>query len=308
MDPEKSIAEYKRRILMAMDYIHKNLDANPSLDEIAEAAMFSKFHFHRIFQMLVGETTAQFTRRLRLEKAANMLVYKNRPDITTVALECGFSSSQNFAKAFRKHFNLSPSEYQARFSKIGNTDSKQGNDAPQNPGYDAELFHWDAKSYQRSGSMNVEIKTMPDYYVAYVRQIGPYGPEICMKAEERLMRWAGPRGYFPGGLGIGISWDNPTITPPERCRYDACVTVPDDVKGEGEVGVQTIPGGLYAVYHVRINTDEFGRVWNELMGEWLPQSGYQCDDRPCYEICRNNVETDPEHKWEVDVCCPITPL
>ncbi len=44
-----------------------HLADNPSLDEIAAAACFSKFHFHRLFQAHVGETVLEFTRRLRLD-------------------------------------------------------------------------------------------------------------------------------------------------------------------------------------------------------------------------------------------------
>ncbi|MFH1138803.1 MAG: AraC family transcriptional regulator [Pseudomonadota bacterium] len=308
MDPEKSLAEYRRRICLAVDFINRGLSENPSLDEIAEAAMFSKFHFHRIFHMLVGETVAGFTRRLKLERAANLLIYNRPLGVTDIAMDCGFSSSQNFAKAFRKHFSMTPSAYRLQFSKHGNTNRNEGN-APSPPlGYDAFLFGLNNVSFQRSKEMKVELKTMPDCHVAYARNIGPYGPEGCRAAHRRLERWAEPRGFIPGGLVIGVSWDNPSVTPPEKCRYDACVTVPEDARGEGEIATQVIPGGLCAMYRVRLSQDEFGRAWEQLMGEWLPQSGYQCDDRPTFEICLNDAETDPDHKWEVDICCPIKPL
>jgi AraC family transcriptional regulator len=70
-----------------MDFITGRLEDNPSLDEIAEAGYFSKFHFHRMFHALVGETAGQFTRRLRLEKAANLLIYAPAKDITAVSLD-----------------------------------------------------------------------------------------------------------------------------------------------------------------------------------------------------------------------------
>jgi AraC family transcriptional regulator len=81
--------------------------------------------------------------------------------------------------------------------------------------------------------MNVQVTEMPEYHVCYVRQIGPYGPDSCGSANERLMHWAGPRGFAASGVNIGIAWDNPEITPPDKCRYDACLTVPVGTKGEG---------------------------------------------------------------------------
>jgi AraC family transcriptional regulator len=76
----------------------------------------------------------------------------------------------------------------------------------------------------------------------------------------------------------------------------------------GEVGVQTLPGGNYAVYRCKIKTDEFANAWKELFSRWLPGSGYQPDDRPCYEIYRNRPENTPKNKWIVDICCPVRPL
>ena len=93
--------DYKKRVFHAMNYISRNIKRDLSLEEIAETASFSMFHFHRIFKAVAGETVAGFTRRLRLELAANRLLSVKQNDITTIAMDCGFSSSQNFAKAFR---------------------------------------------------------------------------------------------------------------------------------------------------------------------------------------------------------------
>ena len=110
--------EYRKRVCRAMNYISRNLDRDLSLEEIAAVAAFSRFHFHRIFKAMVGETVAGFTRRLRIEMAANRLLSNPLEDVTTIAMECGFSSSQNFAKAFRQRFNTTPTRF--RKSKIGN--------------------------------------------------------------------------------------------------------------------------------------------------------------------------------------------
>lgn len=309
---EKSYLEYKRRMCLAMNYIVRHLDENPTLDEIAEAAFFSKYHFHRLFHAAVGETVAQFTRRIRLEKAANLLIYDRNRDITTIAHLCGFSSSQNFAKAFRKHFSLSPTEFKKQNSKNGNSKSKNGNDISSSPGYIADQLTglFTTTSNNRREQMDVDVKEMPEYHVGYVRQIGPYGPEGCGAAFETLMSWAGPRGFAASGLSIGISWDNPEVTPPAKCRYDACITIPKGTEVEGEIGTQSIPGGLYAVYRCRIKTDEFGQAWQDLFGKWLPQSGYQPDERPCYELCHTNPEAEAEadNRWLVEICCPVKPL
>ena len=69
-----------------------------------------------------------------------------------------------------------------------------------------------------------------------------------------------------------------------------------------------IPGGKFAVASFEIAGDEFEDAWNMLMGGWMPASGYQPDDRRCYEIMHNNPKEHPEGKHIVDICVPVKPL
>lgn len=96
--------DYRKSVFRAMDYISQHLDLNPTLKEVSREVAVSCYHFHRIFKAQVGETVAEFTRRLRMEKAAMSLIDAPHSDITGLALQVGFSSSQNFARAFRRHF------------------------------------------------------------------------------------------------------------------------------------------------------------------------------------------------------------
>src|SRR6476619_5372019 len=96
-DPLNSV--YVERINRVIDHLRGNLDRPVKLEELAKVACFSEFHFHRIFGAVAGETVNNFTNRLRLEKAARLLRYTERK-LTDIALECGFSSSATFSRAF----------------------------------------------------------------------------------------------------------------------------------------------------------------------------------------------------------------
>lgn len=294
--------EYQRRICLAMNYISSNLETDLSLQKIAEAASFSAFHFHRIFKAVVGETVSDFTRRLRLELAANRLLSNGRDNITQIAMDCGFSSSQNFAKAFKQHFGTSPSTY--RKSKIGNKDSKRENALSLQARYSAGAVFVQPSKSERRITMNAEVREMPEFYVAYVRKIGPYGKETCEQAFGELMQWAGPRGHLASGVMLGVYWDNPEVTPPEKCRVDACICVPNGTTTEGPIGTQIISSGPYAVCHFEIKADHFQQSWEDAFA-WIVSSGYECDDRPCYELYHNNAEEHPEGKWIFDICIPL---
>lgn len=293
--------EYRRRVCLAMNFISRNLNRELSLEEIAGAASFSQYHFHRIFKVVVGETVAGFTRRLRLELAANRLKVPNGEDITTIALECGFSSSQNFAKAFRKHFGVTPSAF--RNSKQGHIMSKRENALSLQTTYSPDTA-FEQVNNKRRVAMEAEVKDMEEYTVAYVRKMGPYGKETCEAAFTELMQWAGPNGYVGPGVVFGVYWDNPEITPAEKCRTDACVAVPPGTEPPGQVGIQVLQGGPYAVCGFEIGADGFPRAWEEAFA-WLVKSGHECADLPCYERYHNDAAEHPEGKWIVDICIPL---
>lgn len=294
--------DYKKRVFRAMNFISRNIEQDLSLEEVARAASFSMFHFHRIFKAVTGETVAGFTRRLRLELAANRLLSKQLEDITKIAIDCGFSSSQNFAKAFRQHFGMTPSDY--RKSKIGNRSSKNGNALLLQTVYNSDNVFMNMLNNERRNTVNAEVREMPEFNVAYVRKVGPYTGETCEPAFTELMQWAAPRNYLGPGKLLAIYWDNPEVTPAERCRFDTCIIVPCGTVPEGQVCIQTISGGPYAVCHFEVMPDSIQQAWEDAF-IWICGSGYECNDTPCYELYHNNAAEHPEGKWILDICIPL---
>jgi AraC family transcriptional regulator len=165
--------------------------------------------------------------------------------------------------------------------------------------------------------MDIEIKTLPAYHVAYIRHIsgyskGQFNSEIN-QAFQQVCGWAAARDLFhPDTLVIGIPYDDPNITPNDRCRYDACVTVPGTVtEGAGAVGIQEISGGKYAACRISISAQEthkIGEAVDAMYGEWLPGSGWMVDDRPSLEIYYDNPDLPPGTWITMDYCIPVKPL
>ena len=157
----------------------------------------------------------------------------------------------------------------------------------------------------------VEVQQLPDREVAYVRHIGPYvgNGELFGELFMKLTKWAGPRGLMgPETLAMSVYYDDPAVTDDDKLRLDCCVTVPETAQGEGEIGRTRLPGGAYAVARFEIPPSQYSDAWNAVMGGWLPESGYQPDDRPCYELYRNDPRQHPEGKQIVDICVPVRPL
>ena len=73
--------------------------------------------------------------------------------------------------------------------------------------------------------MNMKIDTLPNYRIAYVRQVGPYGPHN-VKVMEKLKRLAKKKGLFTkDSIILSIARDNPEETAPENCHYDAGIVI-----------------------------------------------------------------------------------
>lgn len=100
-------AEYISRINKTFDYIDSHLDSPITLEELAAVASFSKYHFNRIFHSIVRETPFQFIQRVRIEKAAMLILTNRKMTISEVALKTGFPDISVFSRNFRSFFGVS---------------------------------------------------------------------------------------------------------------------------------------------------------------------------------------------------------
>ncbi|BDD08250.1 AraC family transcriptional regulator [Fulvitalea axinellae] len=305
--------EYRFRINKAIDFIEENLERPLDIESLAEVANFSKFHFHRIFQGMLGETPFQFLSRVRLQKAAFYLTNRPEMPVTEIAERCGFSDLSVFSRNFGKFFGQPPTAYRQDWpanSKISQTDGKKQQAVFKAKAYfctSSMTMKWKSDMEQNKG---VEVKTLPEMTVAYVRHIGPYkgDHQLFKRLMDKLMAWAIPRKVMenPGFKVLFVYHDDPNVTEEDHLRTSVCVTVPQDTAVGGEIGKMTVPGGEYAVGHFELGApEEFQQAWQWMYGQWLPKSGYQPDNRSSMEIY---PEEGKNGQFVVDICIPVQPL
>jgi AraC family transcriptional regulator len=158
--------------------------------------------------------------------------------------------------------------------------------------------------------MKVRIETMPTYHVAYMRNIGPYGGQGGIpQLWPRLARWAAARGLWTAdSICLGIAHDDPPATEPAKCRYDAAIVIPHDLAVEPDMGVTDIPGGMYAVTDFVGTPDEAPVAWRRFFEDWLPQSGFQLDDRLPFDRSQGGHSDFPNTGLvRCELCLPIRP-
>jgi len=130
--------------------------------------------------------------------------------------------------------------------------------------------------------MDIQVETMPAYRIAYVRQVGAYGPGN-IRAMEMLKEWAkGNNLLTESAILFGIPQDHPETTPPENCRYDACIVISEDFLMDDSVSESELPGGTYATCKIGHTAEDIQRAWDTII-PFLQTSGYQMDNKPILE-------------------------
>ncbi|OWY28901.1 AraC family transcriptional regulator [Herbaspirillum robiniae] len=319
---QASRAEYTRRMNRVLNYIDAHLEQPLDGAELADVANFSRFHFHRIFAALMDETLGSYIRRRRLEKAAFRLSCGQDETVLETALATGFGSAEAFARAFKLRFGCTPSQWRADTPRRmaqqaaaldlrpsgqkSNPDQVFGNLDQASQVASAE----DDVSYRatKGTAMEVRIIELPAARVAYQRLIGPYGPAIGAFWRNRIAPWMQSHGLSDATC-YGIAYHDPSVTPASKCQYDACVEVAEDFPGSEKTDHQVLPGGRYAVAHFKGKPETIAAAWTWLTREWLPSSGLQCDDRPCFEMFSAAMARDPETgEPSCDICIPVRAL
>jgi len=295
----RSQAEYNRRMHAVVDYIDRHLDRKLDLAALAGVASFSPYHFHRLFRALTGEALGDYVRRRRLESAGVRLRAQNGVSVLNIALGVGFGSAEAFTRAFRAKFGCSPTQW--RKSKRDQMARKSGqvgkNTARKNGG-----------SRTKEPVMNVRIIERPPVHVAYFRHTGAYGPEIGRFWMETVAPWMGTNNLY-GRDRFGVGLDDPMVTPPSKCRYDACVASTEGEVLTGNPHHKVIPGGKYAAMAFEGVGAEIGAAWESLLRDWLPKSGLQLDARPFFEHYPADGRYDAKTgRFTCNICVPVAKL
>lgn len=275
---------YQQRVLDTQLYVERHLDDALTLDTLAKVACFSAYHFHRIFRGISGESVQDYIRRLRLERAVSQLVYSDQ-SVLNIALQAGYQTHEAFTRAVKKYFHHSPSAIR----KL--------------PSFDPQSFRSEQQPVEDM-TMQVDIKMMKPIHVAFVRRVGAYNKSA--EGFETVAKWCHERQLFNADTRcIGVYYDDPAVTPEDKLRYDACFSAGENVRGEGEVGIQDIRGGRYAVVRLVGSYEQIPGAYNWLFGQWLPNSGEELADAPPFDIYIGNPRETKQEELIAEIHVPL---
>jgi AraC family transcriptional regulator len=304
---ENSKSEYELRMQRVYEYIDRNIDQQINLNTLAQVANFSPFHFHRIFQSLSGERLGDFIWRRRIELAAMRYSSQPKLTVTELSLAVGFSSVEAFSRSFKARFGLSPTQWIKQLqTQNSNLNQLHRNLNQANKTRTSDTDH--SNQFVAELAMKVSIDEVKEIPVAYLRWNGAYGEVIGKFWGEVYYPWAAQNNLL-GRDRFGISQDDPTITSSNHCRYDAAVAIQDSDFLIGNYHRSSIAAGKYAKCYFEGTSKTIGAAWDNFLRSWLPTSGLQLDNRPCFEHYPLDGKYDPQTgMFSCYLCMPVTPL
>lgn len=152
----------------------------------------------------------------------------------------------------------------------------------------------------------MRIEKIESIKVVYKRAVGPYGISNFITMEN-FKKWCSTKGLLDeASIIYGIIHDDPSVTSPEKCRYDACLAVTDyyflsDDGDDIEINEGIIVGGNYMVFEIDHTTEALENAWGTIFSDLSDVDAKFDISRPIIE--RYEAQMVKDHKCEI--CVPI---
>ncbi|MDX5595259.1 AraC family transcriptional regulator [Pseudovibrio sp. SPO723] len=281
---DETRAGYEARMLRVVQYIHANLNGDLSLDRLADVACMSRFHWHRVYHSMTGETLANAIRRIRLHRAAGYLLRSDKT-IEDIAGHCGYPSVQSFNRTFKAGMGVTP----GAFRKDG-----------------AELPTLGLTKNGVFAMYEITIKDEPARHIAAVPHKGSY--HKVGEAFEKLSAIFTSRNLWPkSGEAVGVYYDDPSSVAEAELRSHAGMVVSADVEVSEGLEPVDLPAGPHAVLRYVGPYAGLDTPYTYLFGEWLPKSGREVRNSPSFEIYLNSPQDTPANELITDIYLPLEP-
>ncbi len=292
----------RHRINRVVNFVRNQSETPLSLNDLADVACLSRYHFSRVFSKHCQETPIQFVSRLRLEQSVSKLIFRPEKSITSVAFDAGFSSSQAYSNAFLRRYGISPRDFRRN-------NLWYAWDFPQNQfALSPELMAFERVRPKPPENSKVTLQKMPKMRLAYLRHRGAYYNTSRSHSLEflRLVAWAKARGLWDEDTLIyGVCPDNPAVTPPQFCQYDMGLSVEHGVREDETVSIREIPEATLATLRVPAASANGREAWGWLLSVWLPQSGLTKAGDDFFEIAEFSGDPLRCSEPDITICVPV---
>ena len=288
------VDNYHARMHRVLVFIDDHLEQSLSVAVLSEVAAFSKHHFQRQFSSLFGISVGRYVQLARLKRASYRLAFRDDGSVLEIALDSGFEGPEAFSRAFRRHFDQSPSRFkrEPRWS----------------PWLAANAPLTQARSKIMSSPLveaDVRIVDFPQTAIALLAHRGD--PAQIGEAVRRFITWRKATGLTPKvSATFNIFHPNPHDPLAELDQIDLCAATDQPIAPNAEgVIAGVIPAGRCAVLRQVGGGDDLRATATWLYGQWLAASGEEPRDYPMFAQRISYCPDVPEHEAITDLSLPI---
>ncbi|WP_024293164.1 AraC family transcriptional regulator [Lacrimispora indolis] len=263
---------YRKEIEKCIEFIEDHIKEDITIEEIANQSGYSLYHFCRVFSLCKGISVMEYMRGRRLALATTELFNKRK--IIDIAFDYGFETPSGFAKAFRKAYGYSPTQYMMRLAQYADTKTtfEMG-------GYIMEPVIVKRPAFKVAG---YGIKTNITG-ITYTKDIASYWNNYeGENLESKMYRILNPAKHGEVGLCVPLSEDGNVI-------YLLGVIVDDFSRAEKDMLTVEVPEAEYAVFTtapVDTSNDEeqiefaeiIASTWKYIFEDWFKDSEYIYDE------------------------------
>ncbi|OHU85298.1 MULTISPECIES: AraC family transcriptional regulator [Pseudoalteromonas] len=280
---------YRQRLLKVIDYVYEHLNADLDVNTLADLANMSAYHFHRIYREFTGETINTTVRRMRLFKAAALLLHSQLSQ-ADIAKQVSYASVEAFNRAFTKHYGETPNHYRKHRT------CQQLEHAVFYPSHIKEYTTmYTVKQIENEALTLIALPHQGDYM-----QIG--------QAFEKLFMLAGSAGLVNEHTrSFGIYYDDPKSVAKEDLRAMACLSVnsKDIPLPDPDIQFIELPKGKTVSLLFKGDYTELDKPYDWLFGHWLPNNQVELADFPPFEEYLNDVKETPPSELLTRINCLI---
>ncbi|MDH8702513.1 AraC family transcriptional regulator [Dysgonomonadaceae bacterium PH5-43] len=262
-------------------HIDHNLFSELNPERLAVIANLSFFHFRRVFQHVTGENIGTYIQRLRLEYIAHLLIVTNQ-SINDIQQQTNYHTKFSLAKAFKKHFGISMSEYRARYY------SKENQYLPD------DLLKVNIKRINTQKAICLDVHGAfrnEQSYQHIWQQLTHYREKHLPKTKDSFF--------------ISISRDNPQVTSADLRRLYIGIITGEGIKPEGKFFLQELSGGMYAAFIHKGSYSHLPEVYKSIYEQWLPSSRYIQKSPQSFEVYLNTPDEVIEENLITEIYIPI---
>src|SRR5262245_60211682 len=281
---------YRARFRRVLEHIDAYLDSDLPVDDLADVAAFSKFHFQRQFSALFGLGVYKYIQLRRLKRASYQLAFRGDTPVTDIAMASGYEGLESFSRAFKKSLGQTPSEFREQ------------------PQWGA--WHTTYQPLRELRTQYMKVNHRADQVVIVE----------CKQTKVAALEHRGSADELEHSTRRFIEWRRQNRLPPKisatfnvvykhspvDSRYDLCAATEREV-APNDIGVvnKTIPGGRCAVLRHIGSEDTLGAAIDFLYATWLPDSGEELRDFPLYFQRVSLFPDVPEHEAVTDIFLPL---